>query len=227
MAIAVIPRNFINAAQWADTGTRGTKLAKQARWGQILSKRKDGINQSELFFRREFSPEDPPPGVTARRVSVPLFPRSPESELRPPESRSATALPCHLEQAREMSLIRIAFSLVLLLAAAESAAATRSPSAFVQNAIYSNRITIFSKSYCPYCMRTKRIFKDLNENPYVVELDLREDGRDIQGVLLDLVGRNTVPQVFVNGHHVGGSDDTKTALSDGQLQKLLGQSQSQ
>ncbi|EMS59584.1 Monothiol glutaredoxin-S6 [Triticum urartu] len=105
-----------------------------------------------------------------------------------------------------MSLIRIAFSLVLLLAAAESAAATRSPSAFVQNAIYSNRITIFSKSYCPYCMRTKRIFKDLNENPYVVELDLREDGRDIQGVLLDLVGRNTVPQVFVNGHHVGGSD---------------------
>ena len=76
-------------------------------------------------------------------------------------------------------------------------------------------------------MRTKRIFKDLNENPYVVELDLREDGRDIQGVLLDLVGRNTVPQVFVYGHHVGGSDDTKTALSDGQLQKLLGKSQSQ
>nr|BAK00198.1 predicted protein [Hordeum vulgare subsp. vulgare] len=88
-----------------------------------------------------------------------------------------------------MSLIRIAFSLVLLLAVAESAAATRSPSAFVQNAIYSNRITIFSKSYCPYCMRAKGIFKDLNENPYVVELDLREDGREIQGVLLDLVGQ--------------------------------------
>jgi glutaredoxin 3 len=86
-------------------------------------------------------------------------------------------------------------------------------------------------------MRAKRIFKDLKENPYVVELDLRgkhpdsakpypvaffmyfvhfklnimcihcaEDGREIQGVLLDLVGRHTVPQVFVNGHHVGGSD---------------------
>lgn len=33
-----------------------------------------------------------------------------------------------------------------------------------------------------------------------------EDGRDIQSVLLDLVGRRTVPQVFVNGQHVGGSD---------------------
>lgn len=33
-----------------------------------------------------------------------------------------------------------------------------------------------------------------------------EDGRDIQSVLLDLVGRHTVPQVFVNGQHVGGAD---------------------
>jgi glutaredoxin 3 len=32
------------------------------------------------------------------------------------------------------------------------------------------------------------------------------DGRDIQSVLLDLVGRRTVPQVFVNGQHIGGSD---------------------
>jgi glutaredoxin 3 len=48
-----------------------------------------------------------------------------------------------------MSLVGVAFSLFLLVAAAEATAATRSPSAFVQNAIYSNRITIFSKSYCP------------------------------------------------------------------------------
>ncbi|PUZ76804.1 hypothetical protein GQ55_1G319600 [Panicum hallii var. hallii] len=48
-----------------------------------------------------------------------------------------------------MALSRLAFPLFLLLAAAEFAAATRSPSAFVQNAIYSNRITIFSKTYCP------------------------------------------------------------------------------
>lgn len=76
-------------------------------------------------------------------------------------------------------------------------------------------------------MRAKRIFRDLKETPYVVELDLREDGREIQSVLLDLVGRHTVPQVFVNGQHVGGSDDTANALSNGQLQKLLGKSQSQ
>ncbi|KAF8692996.1 hypothetical protein HU200_039365 [Digitaria exilis] len=126
-----------------------------------------------------------------------------------------------------MALTRLAFPLFLVLAAAGFAAATRSPSAFVQNAIYSNRITIFSKTYCPYSIRAKRLFRDLKEDPYVVELDLREDGRDIQSVLLDLVGRHTVPQVFVNGQHVGGSDDTVNALANGQLKKLLGKSQSQ
>ncbi|CAN6273669.1 unnamed protein product [Urochloa humidicola] len=126
-----------------------------------------------------------------------------------------------------MGLARLAFPLFLLVAAAELAAATWSPSAFVQNAIYSNRITIFSKTYCPYSMRAKRIFQDLKEDPYIVELDLREDGRNIQSVLLDLVGRHTVPQVFVNGQHIGGSDDTVNALSNGQLEKLLGKNQSQ
>lgn len=33
-----------------------------------------------------------------------------------------------------------------------------------------------------------------------------DDGGQIQRVLLDLVGRRTVPQVFVNGKHIGGSD---------------------
>ncbi|KAK2372969.1 Glutaredoxin-C3 [Trifolium repens] len=99
--------------------------------------------------------------------------------------------------------------------------ASNSVSAFVQNAIYSNRITIFSKSYCPYCLRAKRVFVELNEQPFVVELDLRDDGYEIQGVLLDLIGRRTVPQVFVYGKHIGGSDDLSAAVQNGELQKLL------
>nr|DAD40383.1 TPA_asm: hypothetical protein HUJ06_014706 [Nelumbo nucifera] len=89
-----------------------------------------------------------------------------------------------------------------------SALASNSASAFVQNVIYSNRIAVFSKSYCPYSLRAKRIFNELHEKPFVVELDLRDDGSQIQDVLLDLVGKRTVPQVFVNGKHIGGSDET-------------------
>ncbi|CAK7334411.1 unnamed protein product [Dovyalis caffra] len=115
--------------------------------------------------------------------------------------------------------------LLLLVVLANEAKVTRasnSASAFVQNVIYSNKIVIFSKSYCPYCMRAKRVFSELNEKPFAVELDLRDDGGEIQDYLLDLVGRHTVPQIFVNGKHIGGSDDLQASVKSGQLQKLLG-----
>ncbi|XP_050367566.1 uncharacterized protein LOC126785896 isoform X1 [Argentina anserina] len=142
-----------------------------------------------------------------------------------------------------------AAAVVLLLLGNGVVEGSKSSSAFVQNVIYSNKIAIFSKSYCPYCLRAKGIFSELNEQPYVVELDLRgnqwncvvllgfksillsrilselyvvDDGGQIQSVLLDVVGRSTVPQVFVNGKHIGGCDDLKATVASGQLQKILG-----
>ncbi|XP_030530985.1 glutaredoxin-C3 [Rhodamnia argentea] len=127
---------------------------------------------------------------------------------------------------RRARLLLLGLMAVLLSlgVAPKEATASTSSSAFVQNAIYSNKIAIFSKSYCPYCLRAKRIFSELREQPYVVELDLRDDGGRIQNVLLDLTGRRTVPQVFVNGKHIGGSDDLSAAVTSGQLQKLLSSS---
>ncbi|KAK9164274.1 hypothetical protein Syun_005176 [Stephania yunnanensis] len=121
-----------------------------------------------------------------------------------------------------MSLVLVlTLMLMICCGSARQALASNSASAFVQNVVYSNKIAIFSKSYCPYSLRAKHLFAELNEKPFVVELDLRDDGSQIQNVLLDLVGKSTVPQVFVNGRHVGGSDDTRIALLNGQLQKLL------
>jgi len=113
------------------------------------------------------------------------------------------------------------------------------------------RLCVESCEFCfgcvRYCLRSKRIFSQLKEEPFVVELDQRgitffltqlfmrielflktserfvfaEDGDQIQYELLEFVGRRTVPQVFVNGKHIGGSDDLGAALESGQLQKLL------
>jgi len=33
-----------------------------------------------------------------------------------------------------------------------------------------------------------------------------EDGHDIQDAMSEIVGRRTVPQVFIDGKHIGGSD---------------------
>ncbi|XP_078447887.1 glutaredoxin family protein [Wolffia australiana] len=116
-----------------------------------------------------------------------------------------------------------ALTLLLILASSipPFTIASNSAAAFVQSAIYSNKIALFSKSYCMYSMRAKNVFSQLHEKPFVVELDKRGDGAQIQNALFDLVGQYTVPQVFVNGKHVGGSDDTLSALASGELKKLL------
>ncbi|KAL5974078.1 hypothetical protein ACLOJK_030740 [Asimina triloba] len=93
--------------------------------------------------------------------------------------------------------------------------------AFVKQTVASLDIVIFSKSYCPYCKRAKAVFKELNKVPHVIELDQRVDGMKIQDALGEIVGRRTVPQVFIKGKHIGGSDDTVKAYDSGKLSQLL------
>ncbi|KAJ1260207.1 hypothetical protein BS78_10G214700 [Paspalum vaginatum] len=109
------------------------------------------------------------------------------------------------------------------IALAAFGSASPSPKSFVKSTVSAHDVVIFSKSYCPYCRRAKAVFKELElkKDPYVVELDQREDGSEIQDALSDMVGRRTVPQVFVHGKHLGGSDDTVEAYESGKLAKLL------
>ncbi|GMH13597.1 hypothetical protein Nepgr_015438 [Nepenthes gracilis] len=117
----------------------------------------------------------------------------------------------------------IALMLMLTFIAASGAAESSSSEAsFIKKTIKSHKIVIFSKSYCPYCKRAKAVFEELNVVPYVVELNERDDGSSIQDALSEIVGRRTVPQVFIDGEHLGGSDDTVEAFQSGELAKLLG-----
>lgn len=91
----------------------------------------------------------------------------------------------------------------------------------IQKLIKENLVVVFSKTYCPYCANTKKLFAQLNVSPKIIELDGIEDGSNIQRALLDLTGQRTVPNVFVRGNHIGGNDDTVRAKSTGELEKLL------
>lgn len=111
--------------------------------------------------------------------------------------------------------------LVLLLGSPVAQAGGSDALDFVKKTVAENRLVIFSKSYCPYCRRAKSIFEAMKEKPFVIELDERDDGDDIQQALSKFIGRRTVPQVFINGEHLGGSDDTVAAEQSGKLKKLL------
>ena len=82
-------------------------------------------------------------------------------------------------------------------------------------------IVIFSKTTCPYCVKVKDVFKDLQVQVTVHELDVIQNGPAIQDTLLLLTGQKTVPNVFIHGQHVGGCDDTLRLLKNGQLEEML------
>ncbi|KAI8149194.1 glutaredoxin [Fennellomyces sp. T-0311] len=91
----------------------------------------------------------------------------------------------------------------------------------VKKSIAENPVMVFSKSYCPYCTGAKELFDDISVKYNALELDLREDGPEIQKALFELTGQKTVPNVFVNSKHIGGFSDLETVHQSGKLQTLF------
>ncbi|KAG0736834.1 hypothetical protein G6F57_011037 [Rhizopus arrhizus] len=91
----------------------------------------------------------------------------------------------------------------------------------VEEIIKNNKIAVFSKSYCPYCTRAKKALEGLKLDFFHIELDNEEDGAAIQQYLLEKTGQRTVPNIFINQKHVGGSDDLMQAISSGNINQLL------
>jgi glutaredoxin 3 len=76
-------------------------------------------------------------------------------------------------------------------------------------------VVLFSKSYCPYCVRAKQALLSIGIEPVVVELDQRSDGRLVQIALMQMTGQRTVPSAWLDGKHIGGSDDVVSGVSSG------------
>lgn len=78
---------------------------------------------------------------------------------------------------------------------------------------------IYSKDFCPYCDRAKQLL-DHKKAPYtVIRVDL--DPEKLSEMLELSGGRRTVPQIFINGTHIGGFDDLAALDQAGKLDDLL------
>ncbi|CAM9815335.1 unnamed protein product [Choristocarpus tenellus] len=60
---------------------------------------------------------------------------------------------------------------------------------FINETVESSNVAVFSKSYCPFCAKTKALFSSLDVEFTVVELDQRDDGAEIQAALADKTGQ--------------------------------------
>ncbi|KAL3677938.1 hypothetical protein R1sor_020894 [Riccia sorocarpa] len=90
-----------------------------------------------------------------------------------------------------------------------------------QSLVDQHPVIVFSKSYCPYCNKVKQLLSNLGAKFTAVELDQEDDGNDLQSALAGWTKQRTVPNVFINGQHIGGSDTTSSKHSAGQLVPLL------
>lgn len=93
----------------------------------------------------------------------------------------------------------------------------------IQDALDSNQVVVFSKTYCPYCVRAKKLLDQKKIAYELFELDLRDDGNELHSQIINLTKQRTVPNIFINGSSIGGCDNLMQAERSGKLDQLLAQ----
>lgn len=81
------------------------------------------------------------------------------------------------------------------------------------------RVEIYTKAFCGYCARAKRLLDE--KGAQYEEFDITFGGPKRAEMLSRANGRTTVPQIFIDGRHVGGSDDLYGLEQSGQLDPML------
>lgn len=81
-------------------------------------------------------------------------------------------------------------------------------------------IEIYTKFLCPYCTRAKALLE--SKGVGFREIDVTMDAALRRTMMERSNGRSTVPQIFIDGHHVGGSDELAALDARGGLDPLLG-----
>lgn len=81
-------------------------------------------------------------------------------------------------------------------------------------------IEIFTTQVCPYCVRAKRLFD--KKGVSYREIDVSTDAELRESMTARAGGRRSVPQIFIDGEHIGGCDDLYALDSKGGLDGKLG-----
>ena len=82
------------------------------------------------------------------------------------------------------------------------------------------KIEIYTKAFCGYCARAKALLDRTGAG--FQEIDVTMDRAGFDAMVDRAHGRRTVPQIFIDGKHVGGSDDLAELEAKGELDALLG-----
>ena len=81
------------------------------------------------------------------------------------------------------------------------------------------KIEIYTTMFCPFCIRAKQLLNakqvSYEETDVTARLSLRQAMSERAG------GRTSVPQIFIDGQHIGGCDDLLALDRARQLDQML------
>lgn len=81
------------------------------------------------------------------------------------------------------------------------------------------QVTIYTKPFCPYCIRAKELLDDKGVD--YTEIEAAFDPEKKAEMVQRSGGRMTFPQIFVGDRHLGGCDDIVALDRAGELDPIL------
>ena len=82
------------------------------------------------------------------------------------------------------------------------------------------KIEMYTTPFCGYCARAKSLLE--KKGAAYEEVDVMMDEKK-RTEMRDRASRSTVPQIFINGQHIGGSDELAALERAGKLDAMLSQ----
>lgn len=82
-----------------------------------------------------------------------------------------------------------------------------------------NKVVIYTTPICSYCVQAKRLLT--RKGVTYEEVDVLRNPEERRTMIQKSGGRMTVPQIFVNGNHVGDCDEIYALEKEGKLDPLL------
>ena len=82
------------------------------------------------------------------------------------------------------------------------------------------KIEMYTTQWCGYCARARALFE--KKGVAFEEVDVMED-EGKRAEMRSRTNRTSVPQIFINGQHIGGSDELSALEQQGKLDALLAQ----
>jgi glutaredoxin 3 len=81
-------------------------------------------------------------------------------------------------------------------------------------------VVIYTNMWCPYCHRAKGLLEKKGVKFHEIDVTFDPDKRAEMSAKAE--GRRTVPQIFIEGRGIGGSDELAALDDAGELDRLLG-----